>query len=76
MNLDGRADIREHPLFCVNVGYFFPLISCLMNTIFKICWLLGTMISLATTRTFRVGVFLFPATNDLMTNLSGQLKAL
>jgi hypothetical protein len=47
-----------------------------MNTGFKICWLLGTMISLATARNFRVGVFLFPATSDLLTNLSGQLKAL
>jgi hypothetical protein len=34
------------------------------------------MISLATARNFRVGVFLFPAANDLMKNLSGKLKAL
>jgi len=33
------------------------------------------MISLATARNFRVGVFLFPATNDLMKNLSGKLTS-
>jgi hypothetical protein len=55
---------------------FFSVISCLLNTGFKIFWLPGTMISLATARNFRVGVFLFPATNNLMKNLSAKLKAL
>jgi hypothetical protein len=34
------------------------------------------MTAFATARNFRVGVFLFAATNGLMKNLSGKLKAL
>ena len=77
INLCGFPGIQELSIFChFCMCLFFSVISCLLNTGFKIFWLPGTMISLATARNFRVGVFLFPATNNLMKNLSAKLKAL
>jgi len=80
INLYGCPGIQEQSVFVIFcrclIFFSLSLISCLLNTGFKIFWLPGTMISLATERNFRVGVFLFPATNDLMKNLSDKLKAL